>query len=77
MGCFDAVEVPCCECNTPVEFQSKRGDCSLTTYKIDSVPIRIAEDLNGTSEKCSECGSLVTLSVPSLCETVAMMATPF
>jgi hypothetical protein len=35
MGCFDAVLVKCPLCGCKVEFQSKAGGCTLSTYDLD------------------------------------------
>jgi len=60
MGCFDSVIAVCPECGANVEFQSKAGECDLRTYKVTSVPVVIAIDLDGTSRRCT-CGEFVTI----------------
>jgi len=58
---FDSLYVQC-KCGTEVEFQTKAGDCTLSSYRIgDNVPTAIAGDLIGKSENCQECGATITL----------------
>ena len=72
MGCYDSVYAKCPGCGTAVEFQSKAGECTLGTYGLSAVPLRVAEDLKDTCATCSVCDSPVTLTSPSLTKTVAM-----
>lgn len=62
MGCFDSVHAQC-ECGETIEFQSKAGKCELRVYDISSVPLAIADDLNGESEVCPECGVIVEINI--------------
>ena len=64
MGMFDSVFATCPNCGSEVEFQSKAGACDLKRYHSSSVPLVIANDLNGSSEKCLDCGESVSLSSP-------------
>jgi hypothetical protein len=61
MGSFDRVIVKC-DCGEDLEFQSKAGNCDLSTYSLNNIPIVIAIDLNGSSEMCHECGKLTILT---------------
>lgn len=77
MGLYDTVVAGCTGCGTPVEFQSKAGDCVLATYTLDAVPYSIALDLDGADEACHKCKALVIISFNSAVKTVQMHATPF
>lgn len=63
MGMFDSV-IAECQCGNEVEFQSKSGRCELDRHFPDEVPAEIAHDLHGTSQTCSKCGAVITLSNP-------------
>lgn len=58
MGMFDSVYVPCPDCKTLTEFQSKAGECDLSSYNLGNVPGVILSDLinRPTGEKCPACG---------------------
>jgi len=57
MGMFDTVKVPCPECGTISEFQSKGGDCIGWIYGLGSAPPDVLGDVNrhapNTCEKCN------------------------
>ncbi len=55
MGLFDDVYFHCPECGEIVETQSKAGECSLSTYWEDSVPVEIGVDLEGEHVYCAGC----------------------
>lgn len=57
MGMFDSVHVPCPECATPYEFQSKGGICMLESYTLENAPLCVLGDLSPTVAKCKKCGS--------------------
>jgi hypothetical protein len=59
MSLFDRVWVKC-PCGQSLAFQSKAGDCSLNDYELSNVPVKIAGDLIGESERCI-CGRLITM----------------
>lgn len=61
MGMYDSVLAPCTKCDEYVEFQSKAGDCLLSRYFLDAVPVAIANDVEGDTECCEACGTPVTL----------------
>ena len=69
MGMFDSLFVSCRNCGQEVEFQSKAGDCSLASYRLDNVPPGIAGDLAGETEICQRCSSGITLRVQMLVTT--------
>lgn len=63
MGCFDSVWVNCRRCDTPIEWQSKAGDCALDNYSIHQLPVEIAGDLANESSSCEKCGTVHTIRV--------------
>jgi hypothetical protein len=71
MGMFDSVYVTCPSCGDTVEFQSKAGECCLSNYSINSVPIEIAAALEGESKQC-DCGEELTLWADILPRKVKM-----
>lgn len=40
MGMFDTVHFRCKGCNTPLEFQTKAGECLLSDFSIENAPLR-------------------------------------
>ena len=66
MGMFDRLYVDCPRCGEFVEFQSKAGDCTLTSYYIHSVPSEIALDCKDDVEQCPSCLINVGLQVQSI-----------
>lgn len=57
MGMYDTVTVPCPQCGTPSEFQSKSGDCKLKTYTLDEAPDDVLWDVNRHAPNtCAKCG---------------------
>src|SRR4051812_14264127 len=61
MGCFDSVMVPCPDCKRPLEFQSKSGDCSLSSYTLEDAPADVMTDVNRHAPICCECGAAVVV----------------
>lgn len=60
MGCFDRVYMTCPNCGySRVEFQSKAGECSMSEFDQDRVPLDIAADIEGDVETCPQCGTEV------------------
>lgn len=66
MGCYDTVVANCPACGTPVDFQTKVGDCKLERFTYKSVPPHIAKGVDGQTERCRHCGRHVTLHCPAL-----------
>lgn len=61
MGLYDSVFVDC-RCGKVMEFKSKAmPDPYLATYYHTDVPVRIADDLDGYTKSCPQCGTRVTL----------------
>lgn len=68
MGMYDSVFATCPTCKQgQIEFQSKSGECCLSTYPMNAVPVAIAEDLEGelAPSRCSQCGALYKLAPDS------------
>ena len=57
MGMFDSVMVPCPNCGTTNEFQSKGGDCVLATYSLEDAPFNVLSDVNRWPVSCRRCGT--------------------
>ena len=57
MGMFDSVMVPCPNCGTTNEFQSKGGDCVLATYSLEDAPFNVLGDVNRWPVSCRRCGA--------------------
>ena len=51
MGMFDTVIVMCPKCTHRNEFQSKMGECDLSTYSLDNAPLLLIADLNDDGKK--------------------------
>lgn len=75
MGMFDQVLADCVYCNNPIYFQSKVADCNFTTYDINNVPIRIAEDLHDDTIQCENCKELNTFQNPLLIKNICCFLT--
>jgi len=74
MGMFDLVYAPCPECKELVKTQSKRGARRLCKYHINSVPIEIAQDLDGKNITCLACNVIFTLRISIALPRVSMTA---
>lgn len=73
MGMFDSVYASCPRCDESVEFQSKAGECRLSGYSPNSVPIVIALDLHNSSKTCPKCNKEVTLCMLQHISNVPMV----
>lgn len=60
---FDKILVPCPTCQTPVEFQSKRGDCFLDSYTLENATPDMLTDIARKAVRCERCETLVGVSV--------------
>ena len=59
MGVYDIVLVECPTCLNTVGFQTKSGECTMTTYNLNDCPADVLRDVNRHSPyKCSECKTL-------------------
>lgn len=64
MGMFDRIWAKCPTCGEQVEFQSKAGRCVLADYAISSVPMGIAEAIDGDTECCPKCSTVIKVIIP-------------
>jgi hypothetical protein len=56
---YDTVLVPCPNCGTTAEFQSKGGACILAEYTLNTAPKDVLSDINRHSPyTCEECGTI-------------------
>jgi hypothetical protein len=56
VGLYDTVMVPCPQCGTRAEFQSKSGVCDLETYALHEAPDDVLRDVNRNAPvTCSKC----------------------
>ena len=57
MGLYDTVMVPCPQCGTSAEFQSKSGVCNLDTYALHEAPDDVLLGVNRHAPAtCVKCG---------------------
>jgi predicted RNA-binding Zn-ribbon protein involved in translation (DUF1610 family) len=72
MGMFDSVWVNCPKCGSVIQFQSKAGECALIDYGLNDAPPRVLGSLDGDTETCPDCGSVIiirvsVLAIPYVC----------
>jgi len=74
MGMFDSVYAPCARCGNHIEIQSKAGECCLQIFSINSVPIAVADDLDGEVVHCEKCETtnVVTIQKVPATTTIAL-----
>lgn len=72
MGLYDRVQAPCPNCGNWVEWQSKAGECNMSTYFINAVPVEIAKDILNEIQNCDECGRSVKIWSAFVLDTVPM-----
>lgn len=63
MGMYDSVMVPCPQCGTKNEFQSKGGDCSLAEYELADAPADVLLDADRHDGRCHDCGTRYRLVI--------------
>jgi len=63
MGMYDTIMAACPRCGTKNEFQSKGGDCSLTTYELHEAPADVLSDANRHPMRCRDCGTGYKINV--------------
>ena len=80
MGMFDSVFGKCPHCNKEVELQSKSGKRLLGRYKLKSVPVSIATDLNKKiddfTNECDHCGEKFVLIAENIPKSVSCKLVP-
>lgn len=64
MGVFDSVFVRCPRCGDTLEFQSKEYCASQNVFGAQSVPLNVAEGVDGDVKTCN-CGARVKVSLPT------------
>lgn len=57
MGCYDTVRFRCLRCNQRFTEQTKAGNCTLTDFDSQDVPLAIAASLVGESVFCPHCSA--------------------
>jgi hypothetical protein len=57
MGMYDTIHIPCPKCQTPVDIQSKGGECLLNNYTLDTAPVDVLLGLmdRGYIDQCDKC----------------------
>ncbi len=63
MGMYDSIRIPCPECHTPYEFQSKGGECLLHEYTLENAPLSVLADLYPPVATCAKCKSSFKIEV--------------
>lgn len=61
MGMFDTVHARCPIDHTPLEFQSKSGECMLRDYSANAVPVDVAPDAMTREVKYPACEKVYML----------------
>lgn len=56
MGLFDSVYVPCANCGTKIEYQSKAGECYMHEYDIETASTEVLMDVINDPRQCYKCG---------------------
>lgn len=65
MGMYDVIMAACPRCGTRNGFQSKGGDCSLSTYELDEAPADVLDDANRHPMVC-DCGTRYKIVVRTI-----------
>lgn len=65
MGMYDVIMAACPQCGTKNGFQSKGGDCDLTTYELDEAPADVLSDANRHPMVCG-CGTRYRIVVQTI-----------
>jgi hypothetical protein len=64
MGMYDTVTVPCPQCGTLSDFQSKSGDCKLNEFTLADAPDDVLRDINRHAPNtCAKCGVLFGVEI--------------
>lgn len=66
MGLFDTVHVSCPNCKGSIDIQTKSGECSLSDYTVDDMPMSVAEGILGldTCHHCELCFIIEMITQP-------------
>ena len=55
MGCYDSIRFKCPVCAKHFLEQSKAGECSISEYDSEAVPLAIAASVHGERVFCPDC----------------------
>jgi hypothetical protein len=76
MGMFDTVFAPCPRCKDgEITVQTKAGECYLERIPLHSVPLAIADDIDGQWMSCGNCEYATKVRAPwaTMPRTVSMV----
>ena len=59
MGMFDEISIKCPKCGKYFTEQSRMGECILTHYYLDDLPILVAQDLLESKVYCPYCSARI------------------
>jgi hypothetical protein len=65
MGMYDTIHIPCPKCGTPVDVQSKGGECSLKNFTLDTAPLDVIMGLVDRKylDQCDKCEAYLRVVV--------------
>lgn len=72
MGMYDSINFSCPRCRQAITEQSKAGNCHLEDFSSSSVPLKIAESIDGNKLHCAACGKEWIITTPTVIHAVAM-----
>ena len=58
---YDSLYVSCPECGNELEFQSKSGECCISSYKKGNLIPEVAIGMNGDTIRCQFCNHRIIL----------------
>lgn len=61
MGLPDSIWIPCPQCGTSLEYQSKAGECILADFTLKNAPTEMLIDIEGDKAWCSKCQKAYTV----------------
>jgi len=61
MGLFNSIFIPCPQCDSRVEFQTKSGTKELIDFSISNVPAQELKGILGDVKVCNNCGHTVKI----------------
>lgn len=61
MGMYDSLYVDCPKCGKELEFQSKSGECCMSSYKKGNLTPEVAIGINGDLVRCQFCNKRIKL----------------
>ena len=69
MGCYNTIIIRCPVCHEKLQWQTKSGDCSLSTYELHEAPIADLGAIVGDTALC-ECGRILSVHVQFIATVV-------